>query len=175
MEIQNLPIEQLINYKLNAKTHPESQILGIAESMRRFGVTQPAVVDKDKNIIIGHARVEAAKRIGMTEFPCVVQNKLTEFEVKALRLIDNRISEQPWDVELLSLDMSGIEFDFENFNIKFDHLIAEVPEGIESEGGEADNDGEVRYQVVVDCEDQFDQQKLFDEFKNRGLNCKMKK
>jgi hypothetical protein len=123
MKIQEILIEEIVPYKLNAKLHPQTQIEGIAESMRKFGVTQPIVIDKKKEIIIGHGRLEAAKLIGLKKVPCVCMSDLSEVEVKALRLIDNRIAETGWDVELLKMDMENIEFDFSSTNISFVDMI----------------------------------------------------
>lgn len=125
MEVKNRKISSLKKYKLNSKKHPESQIDGIAESIKRFGFIQPVVVDKNDEIIIGHGRVDAAKKAGLEEVPTVKLNQLTDNEVKALRLIDNRIAETDWDVELLDVDIEGIDFDFNTFNVSFDDLLAE--------------------------------------------------
>lgn len=130
MEIQSIKIEKLVPYKLNAKKHPKQQIEGIAESIKRFGFTQPIVVDGKDEVIIGHGRLEGAKLAGLKEIPCVRRDDLTEAEIKALRLIDNRIAETGWDGELLNLDLDSIDFDFESFNIEFDTLRIAKNEGL---------------------------------------------
>jgi len=125
MKIKEIKIDLLKPYKLNAKQHPEAQIKGIAESIKRFGFTQPLVVDKDNEIIIGHGRLEAAKLLGLSSIPCVQLDDLKPEEIKALRLIDNRIAETGWDSEMLKLDVDGFEFDFEPFNVDF-YFMAEA-------------------------------------------------
>lgn len=125
MKIENIQINDLKPYALNAKSHPEKQIEGLTESIKRFGFTQPVVVDKNNEIIIGHGRLEAAKKAGLTEIPCLKKENLNEVEVKALRLIDNRIAETGWDIEFLNEDLQMIDYDFEVFNISFDELINE--------------------------------------------------
>ena len=122
MKIELIQIDKITPYKLNAKKHPQSQIEGIAESIKRFGFTQPVVIDGKGEIIIGHGRVEGAKLSGLKEIPCVRRNDLNESEIRALRLIDNRISETGWDGELLNVDLESLDFDFEPFNIDFDKL-----------------------------------------------------
>lgn len=124
MKIINKKINEITPYKLNAKNHPESQILGIVESIKRFGFTQPIVVDKKNEIIIGHGRIEAAKKLDLKEVPVVVMDSLTEVEIKALRLIDNRIAETGWDSEMLKIDLDGINFEFGAFNINFDDILS---------------------------------------------------
>jgi ParB-like chromosome segregation protein Spo0J len=122
MKIEQIKTDLLVPYKLNAKQHPQSQIEGIAESIRRFGFTQPIVVNKQNEIIIGHGRFEAAKIVGLEKIPCLRLDALSEQEVKALRLLDNRIAETGWDVELLKMDFEGFDFDLQPFNTDFNFV-----------------------------------------------------
>ena len=110
---------ELKPYKLNAKQHPETQIKGIVESIKRFGFIQPVVVDKNDEIIIGHGRTMAAMQAGLEEVPTVKLENLTEQEVKALRLIDNRIAETGWDADLLKIDLENLEIDLKPFAVDF--------------------------------------------------------
>lgn len=131
MKIKQIQIDKLNPYKLNAKLHPKSQIEGLAESIKRFGFTQPIVIDKKNVVIIGHGRLEAAKSIAMIKVPCLVLESLSKAEIRALRLIDNRIAETGWDTELLELEFEDFDFDFEPFNIDFDEFIEEeIKEGL---------------------------------------------
>ena len=123
MKIDYIKIADIKPYALNAKKHPKSQIAGIAESLKRFGWKQPVVVDSKNNIVIGHGRVEAAKLCKMETVPCVVADDLSPDEIKALRLIDNRIAETGWDVEMLALDLQSFALDLTPFNIEFDSLL----------------------------------------------------
>ena len=119
MNIVNLDPKQLKPYKLNAKKHPQTQIEGLAESIRRFGFTQPVVVDQNNSVIIGHGRIEAAKILQLETIPVVVRSDLTDAEIKALRILDNKLNESEWDYDLLSLDIENIDFDFEPYNVEF--------------------------------------------------------
>lgn len=124
MIIKYRHLKELKPYKLNAKKHPRSQIEGIAESIRRFGFLQPVVVDKNDEIIIGHGRVEAQRLVDEDKaIPVIKLEDLTETEVKALRIIDNRIAETGWDSELIKLDLANIDFDFSKFNIDFGEIL----------------------------------------------------
>ena len=120
MKIQDKKISELKQYKLNAKKHPQSQIDGIAESIKRFGFNQPVVVDSENTIIVGHGRIEAAKKCGIKSVPCVIKDDLTDQEIKAYRIIDNRLNETEWDQELLELDLEEIDVDFSDFGVDFD-------------------------------------------------------
>ena len=128
MKISMQKISEIKPYALNAKQHPESQIKGLVESINRFGFTQPIVIDKNKTVIIGHGRLEAAKQCGLSMVPIIMRDDLTDQEVKALRLIDNRIAETGWDAELLHLDLKDFDFDFAPFHIDFDDIVVELEE-----------------------------------------------
>lgn len=127
MKIEYVKIDTLKPYKLNAKKHPKSQIEGLAESIKRFGFTQPIVIDKKNEVIIGHGRLEAAKLAEIEEVPCLRMESLSAKDVRALRLIDNRIAETGWDKELLNLDLKGFEYDFEPFNVEFGQFMTDEP------------------------------------------------
>lgn len=118
MKITQKNVNELIPYEKNAKKHDETQIKNVAESIKQYGFVQPVVVDKDNVIVIGHCRVLAAKQLNMETVPCVCVDELTEEQVKALRLVDNKTNESPWDFDLLSeelleVDLSAFDIDFE--------------------------------------------------------------
>lgn len=94
MKIVNKPTSQLKTYEKNAKKHDKKQIANVAESIKQFGFVQPIVLDKDNNVIIGHCRLEAAKKLHLDEVPCVMADDLTDEQVKKLRLLDNK--EMDW-------------------------------------------------------------------------------
>ena len=140
MKIENRKIETLKPYEKNAKKHDKTQINNVAESIRQYGFVQPIVVDKDGVIVIGHCRYEAAKALGMKDVPCVCVDDLTEEQVKALRIVDNKSNESEWDFDLLAdelpeLDLSAFDFDF---GIDDD----EETEIVEDEVPEVDEDAE---------------------------------
>ena len=141
MKIENRKIETLKPYEKNAKKHDKTQINNVAESIRQYGFVQPIVVDKDGVIVIGHCRYEAAKALGMKDVPCVCVDDLTEEQVKALRIVDNKSNESEWDFDLLKdelpeLDLSAFDFDF---GIEDEE---EEPEIVEDEAPEVDEDAE---------------------------------
>ena len=91
MEVTQKPISELKPYQFNPLDHPAGQVEALAKSIQRFGWTSPLVIAGDGEVIIGHGRLEAAKSLGLTEVPCVVQDGLTETERRTLRLADNQI------------------------------------------------------------------------------------
>lgn len=115
METVKIKVSDLKPYERNAKKHDDTQIKNVMESIEKFGFVQPIVVDKDNVVIIGHCRLIAAKRLKMTEVPCVMADNLSEEDVKRLRLLDNKLNESEWDFDLLSQDVP--ELDFSDFDI----------------------------------------------------------
>lgn len=118
MRIENRKLDELVPYEKNAKKHDKTQINNVAESIRQYGFVQPIVVDKDGVIVIGHCRYEAAKKLKLENVPCVCVDELTEEQVKALRIVDNKSNESPWDMdfladELAEVDLSMFDFDFD--------------------------------------------------------------
>ena len=121
MKIENIKVSDLKAYQKNAKRHPDDQVQRIASSIKEFGFVQPIVVDKDNVVIIGHGRLLAAKRLGLSEVPCVRADDLTEEQVKALRLVDNRVAKSKTDTDLLAEELSEIfEIDMEQFGFDLD-------------------------------------------------------
>ncbi|XYK81790.1 MAG: ParB N-terminal domain-containing protein [Labrenzia sp.] len=115
------PIERLAPYKNNARTHSKKQIKQIAESIKRFGFCNPMLVADDDTIIAGHGRVEAAKLIGLTEVPVRKLSHLSEAEVRAYILADNKLAENAgWDRDMLAIEMQGlIDLDFDIEDLGF--------------------------------------------------------
>ena len=117
MKIANRNLAELTPYAGNAKKHDSTQIANVAESIRQFGFVQPIVIDRDGVIVIGHCRALAAKKLCMKEVPCVCVDDLTPEQVNALRIVDNKSNESPWDLDILpdelaDLDLSDFHFDF---------------------------------------------------------------
>ena len=90
MQIETVQIKDLILYEKNARTHPKKQIDLLAKNIERFGFTTPCLIDKNNNVIAGHGRIEAIKKLGRNEIPCVRLENLSDDEVKALRIADNK-------------------------------------------------------------------------------------
>jgi hypothetical protein len=115
--IEILPANNLTPYKNNARTHSKKQIRQIAGSIRRFGFTNPVLIDDAGEIIAGHGRVEAAKLIGLAAVPTIRLSHLSETEKRAYVLADNRLAEKAgWDREILAIELQGLvdlEFDVE--------------------------------------------------------------
>ena len=108
-------VSELIPYVNNAKVHTEEQVTKIASSIREFGFLNPVLIDKDKNIIAGHGRVMAAKKLGLETVPVLFIEGLTDAQRKAYILADNRLGELAgWDQELVNAELAQLlEQDFD--------------------------------------------------------------
>lgn len=116
MEIKMRHVCKLKPYRKNAKKHPPEQVERIANSIREFGFQQPLVIDTEGVIVIGHGRFEAAKKLGLDEVPCLIADDLTDEQIKALRLADNKVAESEWDIDLLDESLAEIlDVDMEQF------------------------------------------------------------
>ena len=118
MKITMRKPEELIPYKNNVKKHSEEQIEKVAASIRAFGFVQPVVVDRNDVIVIGHSRTMAAIKLGMRKIPVVTADALTDEEVKALRIADNKLNESVWDSDKLEQELQEIKW--ETWDMDFD-------------------------------------------------------
>lgn len=116
MNIIQRELDSIRPYAANAKKHDATQVANVAESIRQYGFVQPIVIDKDGVIVIGHCRALAAKKLGMKEVPCVCVDDLTPEQVKALRIVDNKSNESPWDMDLLASELPGLDLDGFDFD-----------------------------------------------------------
>ena len=116
MKVKDMEISKLKPYANNPRKN-EAAVTPVAESIKAFGFKVPVVIDKAGVIVAGHTRLEAAKRLGMDKVPCVVADDLTEEQVKAFRLADNKVSEfSVWDAEKLAEELADIStFDMKEF------------------------------------------------------------
>ena len=109
LRIDHRPIDTLIPYARNARTHSEAQVALIAGSIREYGFTNPILVDGANGIIAGHGRVLAARKLGLTTVPVIELSHLSETQKRGLVLADNRLAEAAgWDSELLALELGDL-------------------------------------------------------------------
>ena len=114
-KLEHWPIERLLPYIRNARTHSEAQIAQIAASIAEFGFTAPILAGSDGVIVAGHGRLAAARKLGLATVPVVVLEHLTPTQRRALVIADNKIAENAgWDEELLRLELAELqEADFD--------------------------------------------------------------
>ncbi len=109
LALEHRPLEALIPYARNARTHSADQVALIAGSIREFGFTNPVLVDGTNGIIAGHGRVLAARKLGLASVPVIELGHLSDAEKRAYLLADNRLAEQAgWDREMLALEAGDL-------------------------------------------------------------------
>ena len=135
MEIVYKKINELKPYENNSRTHDESQIKQICESIKEYGWTNPVLIDENNMIIAGHGRVEGGKKLNIKEVPCIVLSGLTEAQKKAYVIADNKMAlNAGWNEELLKTELENLkdlDFDLEltGFSKKeLDKLFDEINE-----------------------------------------------
>jgi DNA modification methylase len=116
MELIKKKVSELIPYINNSRTHSEEQITQLISSIKEFGFTNPILLAPDNSIIAGHGRLQAVKRLGHEEVPCIIVQGLTKTQIKALIIADNQLAlNAGWDLEKLSVEIEGLKD--EDFNI----------------------------------------------------------
>ena len=123
MEIVNKKISELREYENNPRNN-EAAVEAVANSIKEFGFKVPIIISKDNVIIAGHTRYKASHRLGLQEVPCIVADDLSEEQIKAFRLVDNKTSElATWDLEKLEEELAELNLDMSIFG--FEHLLTE--------------------------------------------------
>ena len=138
MQIIEKPIDEIIPYANNPRNNDDA-VDKVAASIAEFGFKVPVIVDKNNIIVAGHTRVRAAKKLGLDTVPCVMADDLTDAQVKAFRLADNKVSEfATWDMEKLELELADLE-DLQMTDFGFEPISdsGNLYEGWDDEGGKA--------------------------------------
>lgn len=132
-QIQYKNINDIKPYDRNPRKNDDA-VKYVAESIRQFGFKVPIVIDRNGTIVAGHTRYKAAKKIGMSEVPCIIADDLTEEQIKAYRMADNKVSEfAEWDIDLLGEELGEItDIDMTDFGFEI-NIPEENAEFIEDE------------------------------------------
>ena len=133
MELIKKKVKDLIPYINNSRTHSEEQITQLVSSIKEFGFTNPILLAPDNSIIAGHGRLQAVKRLGYEEVPCIIVQGLTKTQIKALIIADNQLAlNAGWDLEKLSVEIEGLEAD--KFDISLLGFEDKFLQGLKAEG-----------------------------------------
>ena len=143
MQIEQIEIEKLLPYARNSRTHSDEQTAQIAASIKEFGFTNPVLIDNENQIIAGHGRLLAARKLQLKEVPCIRLGYLTETQKKAYVIADNKLAlNSGWDEEMLALEIAELkdeDFDIDLLGFSDDELadladqITEEVEGLTDE------------------------------------------
>ena len=118
LNVTQMKVSDLIEYENNPRKNDDA-VSAVARSIKEFGFKVPVIIDSNNVIIAGHTRVKACKQLGILEVPCVIADDLTEDQIKAFRLADNKTSElAEWDLDKLSEELKFIEMDMSRFGFE---------------------------------------------------------
>jgi DNA modification methylase len=130
-KVEQWPIEKLVPYAKNSRTHSEDQIAQLAASIKEWGFTSAILVDEEAGIIAGHGRVMAARKLGMAQVPVMVAKGWSEAQKRAYVIADNKLAlNAGWDNELLALELAeldGLGFDVELTGFSDEEIKALMP------------------------------------------------
>lgn len=132
-KIEMVLVDDVKPYEKNAKKHPKGQVDKIAKSIKAFGFNQPLVLNKDMVLIVGHGRLEAAKKLGMEKVPALILD-IEEKGAKAYRLADNKLNESPWDMQLVIEELRILAA--EDFDISLTGFDEDLSLSLSPESGE---------------------------------------
>lgn len=173
-KVERWPLDRLVPYARNARTHSEEQVAQIAAAIREWGWTNPILVDEAGGIIAGHGRVLAARTLGIDRVPVMVAAGWSEAQKRAYILADNKLAENAgWDRELLRLEVADL--DAMGFDLALTGFSEADLRTISAPPNEPDTSSRMaglEYRIIVDCEDEAEQTELLDRFEREGLKCR---
>lgn len=128
MRLETLDISKIIPYDNNPR-HNDNAVDYVARSIREFGFKVPIVIDRNNVIVTGHTRLKAAKQLGLKKLPCIRAYDLTDDQIKAFRIADNKVSEfSSWDPAKLKIELDDITIDMGAFGFEIDDIPVEMDE-----------------------------------------------
>ena len=163
IQVIDVPVEDLIPFAMNSRTHSDAQVAQIAASIKEFGWTNPVLIDGDKGVIAGHGRLLAARKLGMDTVPCIELSHLTDMQKRAYVIADNKLAlNAGWDEQMLALEFSelqGMDFDLALTGFKAEEIQALQPPDFEP--GTEDDQGKLdqldpKYIACPHCGKEFD-------------------
>lgn len=172
MNIIEKNLKDIKPYDKNPRKN-DNAVEQVANSIASFGFKVPIVIDKDNVIVCGHTRYKAAKKLGIENVPCVVADDLTEEQIKAYRLADNKVSEKSeWDFDLLGEELNNI-FDIDMSDFGFDLIEEEEEPTAPTERKDlSDKVGET-YEVIIECDNEQQQAEIYEKLREEGLTCRV--
>lgn len=168
LKIEYVDINNIKPYKKNPRKNEEA-IPYVMESIKQFGFKNPVILDKDNVIVAGHTRIESAKRLGITEIPCIYADDLTDEQIRAFRLADNKVGEiAEWDIDLLDTELDDIlNIDMSDFGFDLDL------ENEEIERTDLSDKEFEKYEIIITCENELDLQKKYEKLEEEGYECRI--
>ena len=173
MKIEFMHVDELLPYENNPRKN-EQAIPYLKKSIEKFGFQVPLVISKDNVIASGHTRLLAAKELGIEKVPCVIADDLSDEQIKAFRLVDNKVHEfSKWDDELLDEELMDLLSDFDMSEFGFKDLEAKLESTTDDINTESNFNYKEQYGVIVMCSDEQEQQAIYERLIEDGYECKV--
>lgn len=176
LKIQYKPIQDLIPYARNSRTHNDAQVAQIAASIKEFGWTNPVLLDGTNGIIAGHGRVMAAQKLGETEVPTIELSHMDENQKRAYIIADNKLAlNAGWDNEMLALEIADLKdagYDLGLTGFDLDEIAA-LNGDIDVEEDFKEPSDESRNLLMIECQGERELETLYEEMQQRGFECKI--
>jgi ParB-like chromosome segregation protein Spo0J len=167
-------IDDIVPYDSNPRVHSPKQIDQVANSIKEFGWTMPVLIDDKNEIIAGHGRVLAAKKLGIKEVPCILASGWSEEKKKAYCIADNKLTENSvWESDFLKLNIEFLkdnDFDLRltGFDMsEIDKIIGEI------NFDTSEQDLTNKCEIIVELSDTTKQEQLYEELTERGYKCRV--
>lgn len=166
-------IKDLKPYKNNAKKHNKQQIEQIAESIKQFGFQGVVLIDRENTVVAGHGRILGAKQAGLKVVPTICCENMTEEQIKAYRLVDNKLNESEWDFNLLDAELEQLFADIDMSLFGFDAEMSdeELEKAMEKE---VKFRAKEKHIVIVTCKSEKETIKVQKELEQLGYSCDIK-
>ena len=168
-------INDLQMYENNPRKNSDA-VQFVVNSIQQFGFKNPIIIDKNNTIVCGHTRYKAARRLKMATVPCIMADDLSEDQIRAFRLADNKVAEMAtWDYDRLEQEFALIdpmEFDIADFGF-FPNYEQDEEEEEEDDFDEGSSSGEKTYCLVIDCESKAEQKDTYERLAKMGIIAKM--
>lgn len=164
-------VEDLVPYENNPRNN-DSAVDAVANSIKEFGFKVPVVIDAENNVVAGHTRIKACKKLGIDEVPCIIADDLDEEQVKAFRLADNKVGElATWDLDKLNIELGELE----EFNIDMADFGFDVTDINADEHGVGKQNDVLKetFQIIVDCDNEEDAEEKYQKIKECGIECRL--
>lgn len=181
MQIVYKDLDLIKPYEKNPRNN-ENAVEYVANSIQEFGFKNPIIIDKNNVIIAGHTRYLASKKLQLDNVPCVIADDLTDIQIKAFRIADNKTSEYAsWDNELLTMELSELkDLDFnleltafqeweleELFDLNIDN------ENTKKTKKDLSDTIKENFELIIACDDESELESLYEELSERGYECRV--
>lgn len=176
LKIVYMDINDLLVYDNNPRKNSDA-VQYVANSIQQFGFKNPIIIDKNNMIVCGHTRYKAARRLKMAKVPCIMADDLTEDQIRAFRLADNKVAEMAtWDYDKLEQEfalLDPMEFDIADFGFFPSYDNDEDEEEEEESFGVDDGGGDKAYSLVIDCESKAEQKDTYERLAKMGIMARI--